>query len=83
MARQNFAQHVDRPGFQRFAHQRVVGVGEDLTGHLKRRFPAELVLINQQSHQLRNRQHRVGVVEVNGNFIRQVVIGFMQHVMAA
>ncbi len=82
VARQDFAKHVHRPGFQRFAHQRVVGVREDLAGHLKRLVPAELMFVDQQAHQLRDRQHRVGVVEVDGGFCRQVSVGFMQLVMA-
>ncbi len=82
MARQDFAQHIHRPGLQRFAHQGVVGIREDLTAHLKRVVPTELVFIYQQTHQLRDRQHRVGVVKVNGDFIGQVVVGFMQLIMA-
>ncbi|SLW92181.1 Uncharacterised protein [Klebsiella pneumoniae] len=81
MARQDFPQHIDRPGLQRFAHQGMVGVGEDPTGHLKRVIPAEAVFVNQQTHQLRDRQHRMGVIEVDSNFIRQVVIGLIQLVM--
>ena len=50
MARQNFAQHIDRPGLQRFAHQGVVGIREDLAADLKRIVPAELMLIDQQTH---------------------------------
>ena len=82
MARQNFTQHIHRPGLERFAHQGVVGIGEDLTGHLERLVPAELMFVDKQTHQLRYRQHRVGVIQVNGNLVRQVVIGLMQHVMA-
>ena len=78
MARQDLAEHLNRPGFQRFAHQRMVGVGEDLAGHFKRLVPVELMLVNQQAHQFRDRQHRVGVVEVNGDFVRQVAVGLMQ-----
>ena len=81
MARQNFAQHIHRPGLQRFAHQSVVGIRENLTAHFKRIIPTELVLINQQTHQLRDRQHRMGVVEVNGDFIRQIIVGFVQLIM--
>lgn len=40
------------------------------------------MFVDKQTHQLRYRQHRVGVIQVNGNLVRQVVIGFMQHVMA-
>ena len=83
MARQDFPQHIDRPGLQRFAHQRMVGIGEDLTGHLEGFIPAKFVLIDQQTHQLRDRQHRVGVIEVNGDFRRQIVVGAVQLVVAA
>ena len=82
MARQDFPQHLDRPGLQRLAHQGMVGVGEDLTGHPESVIPAEAVFVNQQTHQLRDRQHRMGVVEVDSNFICQVVIGLIQLVMA-
>ena len=83
MTRQDFTQHLDRPGLQRFAHQGMVGIGEDLAGHLERLIPAELMLVNQQAHQLRNRQHRMRVVEMNRDFVCQVGVGFMQLVVAA
>ena len=83
VTRQNFTQHIDWPGFQRLAHQRVVGVRENLATDPKRVVPTKLVLINQQAHQLRNRQHRMGIVEMNRDFIRQVIVGFMQLIMAA
>ncbi len=51
---QNFPQHIDGPGLQRLAHQRMVGIREDLTAHLKRVVPAKFMFINQQAHQLRN-----------------------------
>ena len=82
MARQNFTQHIHRPGFQRFAHQGVVGIREDLASHRECLIPAEFMLIDQQTHQLWNGQHRMGVIQVDGNFVRQVGIGFMQHVVA-
>ena len=83
MARQDFAEHIHRPGFQRFAHQRVVGVRKHLAGHFKRVIPAELMLVDKQAHQLWNREHRVRVVEVNRGFLRQIGVGFVQLVMAA
>ena len=83
MARQDFAEHVHRPRLQRFAHQRVVGVREHLAGHLKGVVPAELMLVDQQAHQLRNREHRVGVIKVDRGFLRQVGVGFVQLMVAA
>ena len=82
MARENFAQHIHRPGLERFAHQGMVGIGEDLTGHLERLVPAEFMLVDKQAHQLRYRQHRVGVIQVDGYLVRQVVIGLMQQIVA-
>lgn len=41
------------------------------------------MLVNQQAHQLRNRQHRVRIVEVNRDFVRQIGVGFMQLVVTA
>ena len=55
MARENFTQHIHRPGLERFAHQGMVGIGEDLAGHLERLVPAEFMLIDKQAHQLRYR----------------------------
>ena len=83
MARQDFAEHVHRPRLQRFAHQRVVGVREHLAGHLKGVVPAELMLVDQQAHQLRNGEHRVGVIKVDRGFLRQVGVGFVQLMVAA
>ena len=83
VARQNFAEHIHRPRLQRFTHQRMVGVREHLAGHFKRVIPAELMLVNQQAHQLRDRQHRMGIVEVNRGFFRQIRIGFVQLIVTA
>ncbi len=77
MTRQDFTDHIYRPGFQRLAHQRVVGVGEDLTHHLECVVPGKLMLIDQQTHQFRDRQHRVGVVQVDGDLIREVIESLM------
>ena len=82
VARQDAAHHVQRPGFQRLAHQRVVGVREHLLHHFPGVEPLEFVLVDQPVHQLGNRQYRVGVVEVNGDFVRQVVEGFVHQPMA-
>lgn len=34
MARQDLAQHIHRPDFQRLAHQRMIGIGKRLANHL-------------------------------------------------
>ena len=41
------------------------------------------MLVDQQAHQLRNREHRVGVIKVDRGFLRQVGVGFVQLMVAA
>ena len=71
MARQDAAQRFHRPGLQRLVHQRVVGVREHLLRITPGRGPGQMVFVQQQAHQLGNRQHRVGVVQVDADLFRQ------------
>ena len=45
------------------------GVGDDLPGFL----PAHAVLVHQQAHELRDGQHRVGIVQLHGVVFREVL----------
>jgi hypothetical protein len=47
MPGQDGAEQVQRPGFQRFRQQGVVGVGEALPGELPGRLPGQQVLVDQ------------------------------------
>ena len=69
VARQQATHQVDRPAFQGFAHQGVVGVRENLARHTPSFLPSEAFFIEQHAHQFGNRQYRVGVVQVDGHFI--------------
>ena len=62
-----------RPGFQRFGHQRVVGVAEDLLRQRPGLGPDHAVLVAQQPHQLGHTDGRVRVVQVDGHLVGQVV----------
>ena len=73
MARQHAAHHGHRPGLQRFGHQRVVGVGEHLAALRPGAVPRHFVLIDQQAHQLGHGDGRVGVVQVDGHLVGQLV----------
>ena len=66
-AGQKLPEHLQRPALQRFAHHRMVGIGETIAGHLPGVLPGQAFLVEQNAHQLRNRQGRMGVVDVDGD----------------
>ena len=74
-ARQLLPEQVDVPALKRLAHNGVVRVGQRAAGDVPRLVPAEVVLINEQAHQLRHTQGRMGVVDVDGDLFRQVRVG--------
>ena len=51
----------------------MVGVGERGAGDLPRAVPAVVVLIDEQAHQLRHAQGRMGIVDVDGDLVSKVV----------
>lgn len=65
-ARQQGAEHILVPAFQRLGHDGVVGVGKGVADNLPRLVPRITALIQQDAHQLRNGKGRVGVVDVDG-----------------
>ena len=72
VARQHMLHQRHRPGFQRFGHQRVVGVAEGVAGDFPGRCPGEPMLVHQQAHQLGHADGGVGVVQVDGHLVGQV-----------
>ena len=73
VARQHPAQHLHRPGLQRLMHQRVIGVREHALAQAPGIGPGQVVLVEQQAHQLGDGQHRVGVVEVDADLGAELV----------
>ena len=67
VARQDASYHFYRPGFQRFAHQGVVGVAKDFFAGRPGVVPFDAVFVDEDAHEFGNGKHRVGVVEVNGD----------------
>ena len=65
MPREQRAEEIDRPLLQRLGEQRVIRVGERRARHRPRFVPAERVLVHEQSHQLRDGDRRVRVVELH------------------
>ena len=83
MARQDAAEHLHRPGLQCLVHQRVVGIRENTLAQRPGLVPGHGVFIEQQAHQLRDRQHRVGVVEVDADLGGQLAEVFMRLAVTA
>ena len=50
----------------------MVGVRENLAAHIPCFGPCDAFFVNQDAHQLGNRQHGVGVVQVDGDFVGKV-----------
>ena len=65
MARQDAAEDLERPALQGLRQQRVVGIRKRLASHAPRVDPRHGVLIDQQAHELRNRDRRMGVVQLH------------------
>ena len=72
VARQDAADHFYRPAFQRFAHQGVVGVGEDFLTGRPGVVPLDGVFVDQDTHQFGDSEHGVGIVQVDGNGLGEV-----------
>ena len=72
-AGQGLAHHLLRPALQRLLHYGVVGVGHRAVGDALCAVPVQPFLIDQQTHQLGNRQAGVRIVDVEHHFFRQEV----------
>ena len=60
-------QQADRPAFEGLGHQGVIGVADRSAGDLPGLVPLEVVLVDQQAHQLGDGERRMGVVELDGD----------------
>ena len=67
MARQQHLEPRQRPLLQRLGQERVIRVGERPSGEIPGLVPAEVRLVEQDSHELGDGQRRVGVVELDGD----------------
>src|SRR5438045_6079641 len=62
VARKEGSEEIDAPFLQRLGQESVIGVGKGGAGYIPSCVPFELILIHQQSHQLRDGNRRVRVV---------------------
>ena len=72
-ARQLLPEQIDRPTLKCLGHDGMVGVGKRRAGDLPRAFPAIVVLVDQQAHQLWHAERRMRIVDVHGNLVSQVI----------
>ena len=63
----------NRPGFECFRQQGVIGIGAGRDSDFPGPVPRHVVQVDKDAHQLRNGDARVGVVELNGGVIGQSV----------
>ena len=72
LARQEPLEQMDRPVLQRLGQQRMIGVGEGVAGDLPGLGPFMAVHVDQEPHQLGDRDRRMGVVELDRELVGEV-----------
>ena len=81
--RQQALEQRHRPGLERFRQQRVVRVVERLGGDAPGSAQGRLVLVDEEAHEFRDREGRMGVVELDRGMVRQRQQAAMLAQMAA
>ena len=77
MAGQHALEQFHRPLLQSLRHQRVVGVTTDRLRDLPGFVPLHAMLVDERAQKFRHRQRGVSVVQLDGDFRRQLGgIGF-------
>ncbi len=71
--RQQPPEHLDRPHLERLGQQRVTRVGEALLRHGPGIGPVEALLVDEDPHELRDRDDGVGVVELEDDPVGELV----------
>ena len=66
-------EHINLPAFQCFAHNSMVGVGDGSCNDIPGLIPVIAAFIQHNTHQLGNSQYRMGVIQMNGYYIRQII----------
>ena len=73
LSRQHPLEVAQRPFLQRLGQQRVVRVGQGPPREVPRLLPPEMRLVEQDAHQLRHRQRRMGIIELDRDLVRQLL----------
>src|SRR5215467_9581051 len=61
-----------RPLLQGLGQQGMIGISQSFPGQLPSLVPSEVRVVDQDSHQLRDRHRRMGVVQLNGGLLREL-----------
>ena len=69
MSGQDMLHKTDRPFFQRFGEQGVVGISQRFLSNIPCNIPFDGLLIHQNAHKFGNRKCRVSVIHLNIDFI--------------
>ena len=70
--RQETREQIDRPFLKSLRHDRMVCVSTGLRRHVPGLFPVQAFLVNKKSHQLGNRNRRMGVIHLDHYFFVQL-----------
>ena len=81
-AGQPLPEQILRPALQRLRHHGMVGIGKGAGDDAVGILPPIAALIQQNPHQLRNRQRGMGVVDMHRRHLRQIVHGAVFFQMA-
>ena len=78
---QQAAEYLNRPFLQGFAHNRMIGISAALSNDRPSLGPLQAFLVNQNPHQLRHRQRRMSIVDMESYLAGQlfkVVVLFLK-----
>src|SRR5262249_19228273 len=73
VTRQNLPEELYGPCLECFGQQRVVRVRDRAARDVPGVVPAQTMDVDEQAHQLGDRDRRMRVVELNGDLVRQLV----------
>ena len=83
MAGQDTAQHFNRPCFERFAHQGMVGIGKNLLCKRPCLFERNALFIDKNADQFGNGQNRMCIVQMDRDCFSQIVKARMIELVTA
>ena len=70
-ARQQILEHTDFPFFKSLRHDGMIGIGNGLLRNLPCLVPTEPLFIDENAHELCDTERRMGIVDVDGDIIRE------------
>ena len=73
VTRQDALEKRHTPPLQRFRQQRMVGIAESSRDDLPGFLPWQILLVDQEAQQIDDGDGRMGVVELNGDLVGEVV----------